>query len=140
VPLVDELTEPGDRLFVGPGDLRLTPYSEAFLYYLLPELDPATRYIEMDPGVADAAGSGLAEDLASADVVILSRVWDAWVEPNDSRIVGSDEPVRVLEEQFCQVGAFGERRDGDPTSPTEGDPLYELFVPRDSGSCPGGSD
>jgi hypothetical protein len=63
-------------------------------------------------------------------------VWEAWTEPNDSRIVGSDEPVRVLEERFCQVGAFGERRDGDPTSPTEGDPLYELFVPRDSGNCP----
>ena len=58
VPDVDELTEPGDRLFVGPGDLRKTPYSEAFLYYLLPELDPATRYIEMDPGVANAADSG----------------------------------------------------------------------------------
>jgi hypothetical protein len=36
----------------------------------------------------------------------------------------------------CRLGSFGERRDGDPTSPTEGDPLYELFVPRDSGNCP----
>jgi hypothetical protein len=136
LPEVERVSEPGDRLFVGPSDLRQTPYSDAFLYYLLPDLPPATHYIEMDPGVADAAGSGLAEDLASADVVILSRVWEAWTEPNDSRIVGSDEPVRVLEERFCQVGAFGERRDGDPTSPTEGDPLYELFVPRDSGNCP----
>jgi hypothetical protein len=129
------VSEPGDRLFVGPRDLRQTPYSDAFLYYLLPDLPPATRYIEMDPGVADAEGSGLAEDLASADVVILSRVWDAWVEPNDSREIGSDEPVRVLEDRFCLVGSYGERRDGDPTSPTEGDPLYDLYAPLDSGDC-----
>ena len=49
--------EPGERLFVGTGDLRKTPYSEAYLYYLLPDLVPATYYIEMDPGVANAPGS-----------------------------------------------------------------------------------
>ncbi len=137
LPVVDRVSEPGDRLFVGPRDLRKTPYSDAFLYYLLPELPPATRYIEMDPGVANSEDSGLSDDLASADVVILSRVWDAWTEPNDSRKVGSDAPVRVLEERFCLVGSFGERRDGDPSSPTEGDPLYDLYVPRDKGRCPG---
>jgi hypothetical protein len=135
LPAVDRVSEPGDRLFVGPRDLRQTPYSDAFLYYLLPDLPPATHYIEMDPGVADAEGSGLAEDLASADVVILSRVWDAWAEPNDSREIGSDEPVRVLEDRFCLVGSYGERRDGDPTSPTEGDPLYDLYAPLDSRDC-----
>lgn len=108
VPLVDELTEPGDRLFVGPGDLRKTPYSEAYLYHLLPELEPATRYIEMDPGVANAADSGLAEELASAEVALLSSIRDDWEEPNDSRRFGSDEPNRVLEERFCLVGSFGE--------------------------------
>ena len=64
LPIVDAVTEPGDRLIVGPGDLRKTPYSEAFLYYLLPELVPGTRYIEMDPGVANAADSGLADEVA----------------------------------------------------------------------------
>jgi hypothetical protein len=135
LPAVERVSEPGDRLFVGPHDLRQTPYSDAYLYYLLPDLPPATHYIEMDPGVADAEGSGLAEDLASADVVILSHVWDAWTEPNDSRKVGSSEPVRVLEERFCLVDSFGERRDGDPTNPTEGDPLYDLYVPVGSEHC-----
>jgi hypothetical protein len=135
LPEVERVSDPGDRLFVGPRDLRQTPYSDAYLYYLLPDLTPATRFIEMDPGVADAEGSGLAEDLASADVVVLSRVWDAWAEPNDSRKVGSDEPVRVLEEQFCHVASFGERRDGNPESPTEGDPLYDLYVPVGSEFC-----
>jgi hypothetical protein len=108
LPLVDELTEPGDRLFVGPGDLRLTPYSEAFLYYLLPDLVPATRYIEMDPGVANAEDSGLADELRHADVAILSSIRDDWNEPNSSVLDGPDEPNRVLAEDFCLVESYGD--------------------------------
>ena len=37
LPVVDRIARPGDKLFVGTGDLRKTPYSEAFLYYLLPQ-------------------------------------------------------------------------------------------------------
>ena len=110
--VIDEtarISEPGDRLFVGPANLRKTPYSDAYLYYMLPELDPATFYIEMDPGVANEEGSGLAEDLASADLAILSSIWDDWDEPNDSRMVGSDAAERVLEEQFCLVGSYLDR-------------------------------
>jgi hypothetical protein len=116
-PLLEDaarISEPGDRLFVGPTDMRKTPYSDAHLYYLLPELTPATYYIEMDPGVANRDDSGLADDLASADIAILSSVWNGWEEPNDSRDFGSDEPNRVLREQFCQVGTYG-------------DGLYELY-------------
>lgn len=119
LPRVEEISEPGDRLFVGPGDLALTPYSEAFLYHLLPHLPPATRYIEMDPGVANAEDSGLAEELASADVVILSSIRDDWNEPNESLERGSEEPNRVLEEQFCLVGSYGEGLFGRG--------LYELY-------------
>ena len=123
LPLVDDLTDPGDRLFVGTGDLRKTPYSEAFLYYLLPELVPATRFIEMDPGVANADGSGMADDLASADVVVLSSIRDDWAEPNDSREFGSTESTEVLDEGFCQVGSFGVGLFGRG--------LYELYLPCD---------
>ena len=115
LPEVERITKPGDRLFVGPTDLRKTPYSDAYLYYLLPQLDPATYFIEMDPGVANRKGSRLADDLRSADVAILSSVWNDWDEPNDARKVGPDEPNRVLREQFCLVGKFG--KDG----------LYELY-------------
>ncbi|MFZ6002457.1 MAG: hypothetical protein ACOYXM_00850 [Actinomycetota bacterium] len=107
LPVVDELTDPGDRLIVGPGDLRKTPYSEAFLYYLLPELEPGTRYIEMDPGVANAPDSELADEIARADVVILSTIRDDWNEPNDSLVFGPDEPNRVLRREFCLRGKFG---------------------------------
>jgi hypothetical protein len=126
LPLVEALTEPGDRLFVGTGDLRRTPYSEAFLYYLLPELVPATRYIEMDPGVANAPDSGMAEEIASADVLILSSIRDDWVEPNESRELGPDEPNRVVARRFCQVGSFGDGLFGRG--------LYEVYTRRD-GAC-----
>jgi hypothetical protein len=128
LPLVDELTEPGDKLFVGPGDLAKTPYSEAFLYYLLPELDPATRYIEMDPGVANAEDSGLADELRASDVVILSSIRDDWNEPNDSLLSGSQEPNEVLAEDFCLVASFGEGLFGRG--------LYEVYRPvADGGPC-----
>jgi hypothetical protein len=117
---VEGVAEPGDSLFVGTGDLRKTPYSEAFLYYLVPELPPATRYIEMDPGVANADDSGLAEELEHADVVILSSIRDDWVEPNDSRRFGSSKPVAVLDRDFCLVGSFG--------TGLFGRGLYELYT------------
>ncbi len=108
--VVDELgrrARPGERLFVGPADLRKTPYSDAYLYYLFPELTPATRYIEMDPGIANAEGSGLAEDVASADWLILSHVWDNFDEPNDVRKLGSNAPNEVVERDFCLIGEYG---------------------------------
>jgi hypothetical protein len=120
LPAVRRASRPGDRLFVGTGDLRKTPYSEAFLYYLLPELVPATRYIEMDPGMANADGSGMADDLASADVVVLSSIRDDWNEPNDSRKFGSDESTKVLARDFCLAESFG--------TGLFGRGLYELYV------------
>jgi hypothetical protein len=121
LPEVDKITKKGDTLFVGPGDLRKTPYSEAFLYYLLPRLEPATRFIEMDPGIANAPDSGLAGELAHADIVILSTIRDDWNEPNDSQVFGPDKPNEVLAADFCLVGKFGK-------SPFYNDRgLYELY-------------
>jgi len=102
----DKIAKPGMKLFVGPVDLRKTPYSDAYLYYMMPDLKPGTRYIEMDPGIANANNSGLDKDLASSDIAILSAIWDNWSEPNDSRKVGSDKAERVLAERFCHVGTY----------------------------------
>jgi hypothetical protein len=107
------ISRPGQRLFVGPGNLRKTPYSDAYLYYELGDLVPATYYIEMDPGMANTEHSGLDRQLASADIAILSKIWDDWSEPNDSRKVGSDKSARVLARDFCRVGTYGN--------------LYELY-------------
>jgi hypothetical protein len=119
LPVVDQIAQRGDRLFVGTGDLRKTSYSEAFLYYLLPQTHPGTRYIEMDPSVANREDSGMADDLASSDIVILSSIRDDWNEPNASLDVGSDQAVKVLRDQFCMVGSWGNGLFGRG--------LYELY-------------
>jgi 4-amino-4-deoxy-L-arabinose transferase-like glycosyltransferase len=103
---LDRLSEPGERLLVGPSDLRRTWYSDAFFYYLFPELTPATYFIEMDPGLANAAGSPLASEVASSDWVILTSFWDGWREPNSSMDFGSDEPNQVLHKNFCEVNSY----------------------------------
>ncbi len=105
---LDRLAEPGDRLLVGPSDLRRTWYSDVFIYWLFPELEPATYYIEMDPGLANEEGSSLASDVASADFVILTGLWDGWMEPNSSMDFGSDAPNQVLRDEFCIVGDYAE--------------------------------
>lgn len=106
---VDELdrrARPGERLLVGPSDLSRTWYSDAFIYWFFPELEPATYYIEMDPGLANAEGSSLADDVASADWVILTGLWNGWTEPNSSAEFGSQAPNEVLAEQFCEIGRW----------------------------------
>jgi hypothetical protein len=99
------ISKPGQKLFVGPVDLRKTPYSDAYLYYMLPRLRPGTYYIEMDP-MDTKPHSRLASDLASSDIAILSRIWDDWSEPNDSRKLGSPQTEQVLTRDFCHVGSY----------------------------------
>ena len=103
---LDRLSHSGDRLLVGPADLRRTIYSDASFYYLFPELTPATYFIEMDPGLADREGSRLADDVASADWLILTNFWTGWFEPNASSEFGSDVPNQIVADQFCLVGNY----------------------------------
>jgi hypothetical protein len=119
---VEANTSPGQLLIVGPGDLRKTNYSEVYLYFLLPQLEPGTHYIEMDPGVANAEASGLADELRESDVVILSTVYDGWDEPNTSRDFGSAEPNQVLAEDYCLYDSYGSNAAQD------GRGYYEFYV------------
>jgi hypothetical protein len=123
---IERETEPGDKLIVGTGDLRKTPYSESFFYFLLPQLEPGTKYIEMDPGMSNAEDSGLADEMRDADVVILSTLYDNWTEENTSRDFGSDEPNQVLDEDYCLYKAYGTQTDA--TSPSYERGLYELYL------------
>jgi hypothetical protein len=104
----DRETHPGDRVFVGPADLTRTPFVDSWLYHLLPDLVPATYFVEMDPGIANAPGSRLADDLSSADVVVLTDTWEKWEEPNTSDEAGDPAAAKVLAAEFCPVTA----RDG----------------------------
>ena len=60
----------------------------------------------MDPGLANAADSPLASEVASSDWVILTSFWDGWREPNSSMDYGSDRPNQVLRDKFCEVGNY----------------------------------
>ncbi len=149
---LDSWAEPGDRLLVGPVDLRQTAYSDAFFYFLFPDLVPATYFIEMDPGLANREGSRLADDVASADWLILTRFWSQWIEPNESIVFGSDRPNQIVEEQFCLRGSYQvdlariyercERGDGigPYDAPYDGTVDYAVEVrtpvpPRPDGTC-----
>lgn len=107
VDALDERLRPSETLIVGPTDLTRANYSDAFFYYLFPELRPGTRYIEMDPGIADAADSGLAEELERNDWLILSDAWSGWDEPNDSAGSGDTRANEVVQERYCTVHDAG---------------------------------
>lgn len=108
--LVDELdrrSKPGERLFVGPADLRRTNYNDTFIYHLVPKLRPATYFLEMNPFSANRPGSRLAADVASADWVVLNRRWDLWKEPNRSGEYGPDIPNDIVRQRFTLLGEYG---------------------------------
>jgi len=100
VSRLNQAAATGQRLFVGPYDLRRTNYNDTFFYHLLPQLLPATYFLEMNPWSANRPNSRLASDIASADWLVLSRLWDGWNEPNESSKFGSDAPMRVVEQKF----------------------------------------
>jgi hypothetical protein len=105
---VASLWSPGcDRLFVGPRDLRYSQYSDTHLYFLLPQFVPASRYLEFNPGDANGSGSPLADEIRTADLVVLTDEFDDLDGPNSSREPGPDEPNRVVDERFELVGEFG---------------------------------
>jgi hypothetical protein len=103
---IEKLATPGQRLFVGPADLRRTNINDTALYHLLPQLRPATYFLEMNPLSANRPNSRLAADVASADWLVLDHSLDVWNEPNDSTKFGSDAPAKVVQEQFEICGRF----------------------------------
>jgi hypothetical protein len=106
IPVLEQVSEPGDRLIVGPADLSRTIYSDVSVYWMFPELVPATYYIEMDPGLADRADSGLADDIATADFLVLTNIWTGWNEPNASGDFLSNEHNEAVAEHFCLLDRF----------------------------------
>jgi len=95
---LDARARPGQRLFVGPRDLRRTYYADVQLYWLFPELVPASYFIDLNPGSADRPGSRLAGELERADFVVASRRWDAM--QRESAWAGSPDAALVLARDF----------------------------------------
>jgi hypothetical protein len=96
-------SQSGQRLFVGPVDLRQTNYNDVFFYYLLPQLEPASYFIEMNPLSANRVGSRLANDIGTADWLILDSQLNQSPEHNACQQLGPDEPAREVQDRFIQV-------------------------------------
>jgi len=97
---VESVTKPGDRVFIGPRDLRTANANDVFLYYLLPQLTPAGYYWEMNPGGSNREGSPLAKDIGTAKVLILNLAWDQQLNVGKKPDLGPDEPNNVVRDEF----------------------------------------
>jgi hypothetical protein len=105
---LDTVTTRGERLFVGPADLRRTNCNDTFIYHMLPDLRPASYFLEMNPGSANRLNSRLANDVGSADWLVLDRALDITNEQNESAKFASDRPMQVINQQFHLVGQMGQ--------------------------------
>lgn len=117
---IDDHSQPGQRLFIGPGDLSRTAYSDNSIAVLLPQLRNAMHFPDMNPSVARRHGPELAADVEAADIVVLDRQVDQWREPNVSTGVGSQAANVAVARHFCPAAQFG---------------LYEVLL-----RCPGGEE
>jgi hypothetical protein len=107
VAAVDRHATAGQRIFVGPDDLRRTNYDDTFLYFLFPHLVPGSFYLEMEPGVANGSNTRLAQELRDDQWLILTSRYDHWTDPNASQAYGSDAANRVIAADFRSVGRWG---------------------------------
>jgi hypothetical protein len=108
VSLLDAEATPGQRLFVGPGDLRRAYSNDTYLYHLAPQLVPASYFLEMNPLSANRPDSRLAADVATADWLVLNRFWDRWKEDNASSQLGPDGPNEIVRSHFTLHRKIGE--------------------------------
>jgi hypothetical protein len=106
IALAGRLAPNGGTLFVGPSDLRRMNMNDAFVYYMLPKLRPASFYVEADPPEVKP-GAGLAQDVARSTVLILGKRWNADYEPNGTERYGSNASNEVVRRLFCRRGVFG---------------------------------
>ena len=97
----------GQTVFVGPLDLRTANYNDTFIYFLLPQLNPGSYYLEMNPGVANGSGSTLANDLRQDDFLILSSRYDSLYDPDPATRTGPNTPNEVVQTHFQEIGAEG---------------------------------
>ena len=74
---------------------------------MLPQLRPATYFLEMNPFSANRPGSRLAEDVKDADWLLLNRDFDLWTEPNRSREFQSDASNQMVRSRFKICGEYG---------------------------------
>jgi hypothetical protein len=105
--LVDARAHPGQRIFIGPDNLRTANYNDTFIYFLLPQLTPGSYYLEMNPGVANGTNSQLSRDLEKDQFLILTDRYDKFPDLDRSTRFGPETPNEIVKRQFVRIGSKG---------------------------------
>jgi hypothetical protein len=115
---VDQVTTPGDTVFVTYADLVRPLFADISLYYLMPELQVTAHNLEVTPGVTNQPRARLDRDIATADVLILhGSDPDRWKQQFPYSRPGWAKPAEIVRDQFCLVDAIGAYRVYTPCSP-----------------------
>jgi hypothetical protein len=101
---LDEVAKPGQRLYVGPHDLRFAEYNDSYLYFLLPQLRPAAIYWEDNPGTVNGRRYDLGAHLLRADFLVLNRAYDPTTA---GPVPGSSKPNEIVARDFCPLLVSG---------------------------------
>lgn len=103
LPAIDALTVPGETVFVFDANLVRPAVNDVSLYYYLPRLRQSALHMEITPGITTEAGSGLADDINRAELVVLVQT------PETERRAlfpyakgGSTEASNALHASFCR--------------------------------------
>ena len=120
---VEAISEPGDSLIVGTGDLRKTPYSEAFFTSCC-RSSTRGRLHRDGPGVANCRrlgpGGRAARRRRRDPVDGLRRLGRAEHVAGP----GSDEPNKVIDDEFCLHDEYGTNKGFDGVLR----PIYQLYL------------
>ncbi len=100
---IEARSRPGQRLFVGEKDMRYASYNDTFVYFLLPKLRPATPFLELNPGGANAPGHRFANELRRAAVLLVTNQYP----PGPREKPGPAYANVVLRRQYCEVARYG---------------------------------
>jgi len=103
LPAIDAMTTPGQTVFIFDANLVRPAVNDVSLYYYLPRLRQSALHMEITPGITTEAGSGLADDVDAADLVVLVQT------PESERRTlfpyargGSTEASDALHSRFCR--------------------------------------
>ena len=108
VTAAQRLARRGSTLFVGPQDLRTAGVNDVFLYYLLPELQPASYFMQVDPHTINRPSNHFVRELQRADLLILTSRFSSG--PLDPRQLGPAAPNDIVVRRFCVRAASGSYR------------------------------
>jgi hypothetical protein len=104
---LNSISSDGESIFVGPDDLRFAFYNDTFIYFLLPKLKPSSKFLEMNPGVANQVNSGLDKEILSSDWIILTSKHSPPREPNMSSIPIENNFNSIINQNFCLLKKLG---------------------------------